>query len=125
MVRRMEPLLLSGSVHRPLAEAIARVLGTQLGNAELERFPDGELAVRIDAVTRGRSVFLIQPLSMPSGESLLELLLLADAAHRAGAASVSAVISYLAYARQDRRRREGEPVGARVVADALATGRFR
>jgi ribose-phosphate pyrophosphokinase len=116
----MEPVLLSGSGHPRLAAAIARELGLEVGAATLERFPDGELHVEVLEDVGGRDVHLVQSVRPPSPERyLLELLLLADAARRAGARRVFAVISYLAYARQDRRGTAGEPLGARVVADLL------
>jgi ribose-phosphate pyrophosphokinase len=122
----MQPVvILSGSAHPALAGALARRLGLAGGAAALsvERFPDGEIRVEAGGV-RGRAVFLVQTLVAPVGDGLLELLLAADACRRAGAASVSAAIPYLAYARQDRRTREGEPLGARVVADVVSTGGF-
>ncbi len=118
-------VVFSGSAHPTLAECLARELGVQLGRAVVDRFPDGEIHVAIGEDVRGLDVWLVEPLSPPVGEHLLELLLLADACHRGGAARVSAVIPYLGYARHDRRCREGEPLGARVVADQLGLGAFR
>lgn len=117
----MSPLLLSGSGNRPLALAMAKVLGIEPGECHAQKFPDGELEVRVGEV-RERDVFIVQPTSPPVGERLLELLLIADACRRGGAARVTAVVPYLGYARQDRRERSGEPLGARVVADLLAAG---
>jgi ribose-phosphate pyrophosphokinase len=118
------PLVISGSAHHSLAEGIARELGSELAGCLLERFPDGERQVEVQASMRGRSVFIVQPLGPPVGEHLLELLLLADACHRSGAASVSAIAPYLGYARQDRIAKEGQPLGAKVLAEALGAGRF-
>jgi ribose-phosphate pyrophosphokinase len=118
------PLVVPGSAHRALAEGIARELQSELVACLLERFPDGERQVEIQASVRGRSVFVVQPLGPPVGEHLLELLLLADACCRAGAASVAAIIPYAGYARQDRVMKEGQPLGAKVLAEALGTGRF-
>jgi ribose-phosphate pyrophosphokinase len=120
----MTPIIIAGSAHPSLAEAIAGELDSELAPCLLRRFPDGEQQVEVQACVRGRAVFAVQPLGPPVGENLLELLLLADACHRAGAASVSAVVPYVGYARQDRVAREGQPLGARVLAEALGTGRF-
>lgn len=117
----MELTLLAGSANRPLAQMIAGALRLDLGRLTINRFPDGELHIEIGESVRGHDVYLIQPTSPPVGEHLLELLLLADACRRAGAAHVSAVVPYLGYARQDRRTTGREPVSARVVADLLQT----
>lgn len=89
----------------------------------MKRFPDGELDVCVDADVRGADVFVVQGLHAPVGENLLELSLITDACQRAGASSVTAVIPYLGYARQDRRVSGREPLGARVVAELIAAGR--
>jgi ribose-phosphate pyrophosphokinase len=117
----MELTIFSGSAHPRLAEGIARELGLELGERELGRFPDGELRVEIGGSVRGHDVYLLQPTFPAPETAILELLLLADACRRAGAARVTAVVPYFAYARQDRRSRGREPVGARLVADLLAT----
>ena len=114
--------ILSGSAHPQLGADLARELGTPT-TSTVERYPDGELRVFVSEV-QGRDVFIVQPLTLPIGESLLELLLLADACWRTGANSVSAVIPYFGYARQERRTREGEPLGALVVARLVSAGRF-
>jgi ribose-phosphate pyrophosphokinase len=120
----MTPLVIPGSAHRSLSEDIARELQSDLASCLLQRFPDGEQQVEIQASLRGRPVFVVQPLGPPVGEHLLELLLLADACHRAGAGSVTAVVPYVGYARQDRIAKEGQPLGAKVLAKALGTGGF-
>jgi ribose-phosphate pyrophosphokinase len=113
--------LLPGTANRPLAEAVARAARVALLELGVERFPDGELHVLIDGSVRGHDVFILQPTSPPFETHFLELLLSADACRRAGAARVTAVIPYFGYARQDRRATGREAVGARVVADALAS----
>jgi ribose-phosphate pyrophosphokinase len=118
------PLIVPGSAHRALAQGIATELGAELAACTLERFPDGEQEVAIQARVRGRPVFIVQPLGQPVGENLLDLLLLADASHRAGALSTQAIVPYLGYARHDRVKREGQPLAAKVVAEALGTGPF-
>ncbi len=116
----MPPLVVAGSAHPKLATELAARLGTQVAARIGERFPDGEWRVRLGDDVRGRDVFLVQPLCLPVGDHLLELLLLADACRRSGAARVCALVPYLAYARQDRRGGEGEPLGARVIASLLS-----
>jgi ribose-phosphate pyrophosphokinase len=113
--------LFSGSANAPLAAAVARALGTRLGACLTERFPDGELHVELRESVRDHDVFIVQPTSPPVADHLLELLLLADAARRAGAGRLTAVVPYFGYARQDRRASGREPIGARLVADVLAT----
>jgi ribose-phosphate pyrophosphokinase len=119
----MPMTLLSGTSHPALALDLARELGEPLGGLTVERFPDGELDVDVLGPVRGRDVFVVQSLHGPVGEHLLELTLVADACERQGAASVTAVIPYLGYARQDRREVGTEPLGARVVAELLSAGR--
>ena len=118
----MEQTLFTGSANPHLAETLAAKLGTGLGALGINRFPDGELHVEIQETVRGHDVYLIQPTSPPVERHLLELLMLADAAHRAGAARLTAVIPYLGYARQDRRALGREAVGGRLIADLLAAG---
>lgn len=112
--------LLPGTAHTALADAIARELGIAPFPRSLERTPDGEILVLVDERARGRRVAIVQPTPAPAGEHLLELLLLADACWRLGAAHLTAVIPYLGYARQDRRDRPGEALGSSVLASALA-----
>jgi len=120
----MRPLILSGSAHPALAAEIARELESELAACLLGSFPDGELDVEIRGSVRGQTVFVVQPLWPEVGEHLLELLLLSDACRRAGAGSVAAIVPYFGFARQDRVTREGRPLGAKVVADVVGTGRF-
>jgi ribose-phosphate pyrophosphokinase len=111
--------VVSGTANRPLGAAIAGALGRDLVPCEVERFPDGELRPAVAEVP-GEDVYVVQPTGPPVNEHLVELLLLLDACRRAGASRLTAVVPYYGYARQDRRGRAGEAVGARVVADALA-----
>ena len=108
-----------GTASRLLAGAIATALRTEPVTCELERFPDGELRPVVDHV-RGDDVYVVQPTGPPVSDHLIELFLLLDACRRSGAERITAVLPYFGYARQDRRGRAGEAVGARVVADALA-----
>lgn len=119
----MKPVLLAGSSHPDLAKDLAGELGLSLGSCRLARFPDGELDVSLTEPVRGAEVFILQTLNAPVGEHLMELALLSDACHRGGAASVTAVVPYLGYARQDRREAGTEPLGARVIAELLAAAR--
>lgn len=120
----MPPVILAGSAHPALAANVAKELGLPLGACEITRFPDGELEIEVKAEVRSRDVYIVQPTRPPVGEHLLELTLLSDACRRAGADSVTAVVPYLGYARQDRRETGREPLGARVVAELLAAGRI-
>lgn len=115
----MNVTLVTGSANPALAKAVAEYRGWQLGVVSLHRFPDSELYVAVRDSLRGHDVFVLQPSAPPVETHLLELLLLADACRRAGAARVTAVIPYFGYARQDRRAGGREPVGARVMADLL------
>jgi ribose-phosphate pyrophosphokinase len=111
--------LVAGGASELLAGAMADALGTRLVDRDLARFPDGEIHVRLREELRDADTYVVQSTGPPSQEHLTQLLLLTDAAHRAGAARITAVLPYLAYARQDRRTAVGEPVGLRVVADLL------
>lgn len=116
--------LLAGSSHPALAHELARQLGVSLGECSIERFPDGESQIEVQCAVRGQEVFVLQALCAPVGEHLLELTMMADAIHRGGARSVTAVVPYLGYARQDRRELGREPLGARVMAELLSAGRI-
>jgi ribose-phosphate pyrophosphokinase len=116
--------LFTGTSNPTLAAAIAARLGVTLGRAEVSRFPDGELRVELHETVRGHDVYLVQPTSPPAEEHLFVLLLLADACKRAGAQSLTAVVPYFGYARQDRRAQGRQPVAARLVADMLGTAGF-
>ena len=115
---RSQMLLLSGSANRPLAEEVAAHLGQPLCQVTLRRFADGELFVKIDENVRGRDVYIIQPTNPPA-ENMMELLLLMDAARRASAARVTAVIPYFGYARQDRKDQPRVAIGAKLIANMI------
>lgn len=110
--------ILSGTANRPLAEEIARTLGADLCKATCTRFSDGEVFVRIDENIRGADVFVVQPTNPPA-ENVLELLLLIDAARRASAARVTAVLPYSGYARQDRKDQPRVAIGAKLMANMI------
>ncbi len=113
--------LFTGTANPALAEAVAAVLGVPLGQCDVRCFPDGELHVGLGESVRGHDVYLLQPTAPPVERHLLELLLLADACHRAGAARITGVVPYLGYARQDRRASGRDAIGARVIADLIET----
>jgi ribose-phosphate pyrophosphokinase len=98
-------MLFTGNAHRALAEDVAHRLGMPLGKALVGTFSDGEVQIEIEENVRRQEVFVLQPTGAPSAENLFELLTLVDALKRASAASVTAVIPYFGYARQDRRPR--------------------
>jgi ribose-phosphate pyrophosphokinase len=116
--------LFTGNSNPALARSVAAALGVPLGRAEVSRFPDGELRVELHETVRGHDVYLVQPTSPPAEEHLFVLLLLADACKRAGAHSLTAVMPYFGYARQDRRAQGRQPVAARLVADMLGNAGF-
>jgi ribose-phosphate pyrophosphokinase len=114
----------SGTANPALAATIVERLGIPVGACDVHSFPDGELHVELQQSVRGHDVYLVQPTAPPVERHVLELLLLADACRRAGAARVTAVIPYFGYARQDRRASGREAVGARVIADLMGTRGF-
>ena len=111
--------LFSGNSNRALAEGIARKLNTELGAMEVNRFSNGEINVHFEETVRGRDLFLIQSTSEPCNDYLMELLIMIDAAKRASAGRITAVMPYFGYARQDRKARSREPITAKLVADLL------
>lgn len=114
-----EMKILSGSSNRPLAEEIARYLGTGLAEVELKKFKDGEISTKIGENVREVDLFIIQSTCNPANDHLLELLLLIDAAYRASAKRITAVMPYYGYARQDRKVEPRVPISAKVVANVL------
>jgi len=115
-------LVFTGNANRPLAEAVCRELGIRLGKAQVGRFSDGEVQVEIEENVRRQEVFVMQPTCAPSAENLVELLVLIDALKRASVSSVTAVVPYLGYARQDRRPRAARVlVTAKVAAQMFST----
>lgn len=111
--------LFAGNSNRPLAEAIAKKLNTELGGIDVGQFSDGEISVHIDETVRGRDLFIIQSTSAPVNDNLMELLIMIDAARRASAGRITAVIPYFGYARQDRKARSRDPITAKLVADLI------
>jgi len=111
--------IFSGSSNRPLAEAICRELGTQLGDSEVGAFSDGEKYVSIYETVRGSDVFVVQSTSSPVNDHLMELLIMIDALRRASAGRITAVIPYFGYARQDRKTKPRDPISAKLVANLI------
>jgi ribose-phosphate pyrophosphokinase len=114
-------IVFTGNANRNLAAAIARALGVELGACVVERFPDGEVSIRLDEPVRGREVFIVQATSPPVNDHLVELLALADACRRASAERINAIIPYFGYARSDKRHGRREPISASMVAGLLET----
>jgi ribose-phosphate pyrophosphokinase len=111
----------AGSANPALATAIAHTLNVDLGGAVIDRFPDGEVAVRLTETVRRKHVLIVQSTAPPANDHLIELLLFADACRRAAAERITAVMPYFGYARADKRHGRREPITARVVADVLQT----
>ncbi len=111
--------IFSGNSNRPLAEEICKNIGVPLGEATVTSFPDGESFVKINENVRGHDVFLIQSTCPPSNHHLMELLIMIDAARRASANRITAVIPFYGYARQDRKDQPRVPITAKLVANLL------
>ena len=113
-------MVFTGNANPALADAIARNIGVPLGYASISKFSDGEVSVELNENVRGKDVFVIQPTCAPTNDSIMELLLMSDALHRASANRITAVIPYFGYARQDRRVRSARvAISAKVVADMI------
>jgi ribose-phosphate pyrophosphokinase len=113
--------IFTGNANPKLAEDICAYLNLSLGKAEVSHFPDGESKVRISEDIRGRDVFIVQSTCPPVNDHLMELLVLIDAARRASANRITAVIPYYGYARQDRKHEGRVPITAKLVANLLTT----
>jgi ribose-phosphate pyrophosphokinase len=111
--------IFSGNANRPLAEKIAAYVNQPLGEVTIGRFPDGEVFVKFIENLRGKDVFIIQSTCKPPNENLMELLIMIDAARRASAARITAVMPFFGYARQDRKDQPRVPITAKLVANLL------
>jgi ribose-phosphate pyrophosphokinase len=113
--------IFSGNAHVALAEEVASYLGVGLASRLSERFADGEIRVAIDESVRGKDVYVLQSLCRPVNDQVMELLVLVDALRRSSARTVTAVLPYYAYARQDRQDRPRTPITAKLLADLIVT----
>lgn len=116
-----ELVIFSGNANPMLAQSIADELGVSLGDASVGSFPEGETQVQINENVRGRDLFIIQPTCAPTNDHLMELLVLLDAAKRASARRITAVLPYYGYARQDRKDRPRVPITAKLVANLIVS----
>nr|WP_309387609.1 ribose-phosphate pyrophosphokinase [Cerasicoccus frondis] len=119
-MKEQELKVFTGNANPKLAEEICQYLGCRLGKAHVTTFPDGESFVRIDENIRGRDVFLVQPTCGPANHHLMELLIMIDAARRASASRITAVLPFFGYARQDRKDQPRVPITAKLVANLIA-----
>src|SRR5271170_6146771 len=117
--RRLE--LVSGRSHPALAQEIAKHLGVELSSANLREFANGEIHCRYEGSLRGSDVFIVQTHSGPVNDSIMEQLIMIDAAKRASAKRITAVCPYYGYSRQDRKATGREPITAKLVADMFQT----
>ena len=117
-------ILFSGSSNKPLAEKIAKSAGVELGKTEITRFGDDETRARLEDDVKGKEVYILQSLCPPTDKNLMELLLMGDAGRRNGGRHLTALIPWLGYSKQDKLFREGEAVGAAVVAAAIASAGY-
>ena len=123
--------IFTGRANRPLAEEICQGLGVSLGEASVDRFPDGEIHVQINENVRGSDVFIVQPvcyneeIGVSPNDALMEFLILVDAARRASARRITAVLPYYGYARQDRKDRPRVPITAKLIANLIYTAGAR
>lgn len=114
-------VVFGGSANHSLAEKICKKLNTELAKAKIARYSDGEVRVQLKENVRGKDVFLIQPTCPPVNENVMELLVMLDAARRASAQRITAVIPYFGYARQDRKDKPRVPITAKLVANILTS----
>lgn len=115
----MDFLIFSGNSNKSLAEGIVARLGMRLGAATVSKFSDGEIMVKINESVRGRDVFLVQPTNAPSDTNLMELMVMADALKRASANTITAIIPYFGYSRQDRANEPRVPITAKLVSNLI------
>ena len=111
--------IFTGTSNRPLAEAICKSIGLELGNCTVTAFPDGETFVKVEENVRGEDVYLIQSTSPPTNHNLMEMFIMMDAMRRASAKRITAVMPFYGYARQDRKDQPRVPITAKLVANLL------
>lgn len=113
--------IFSGTANIEFSKMVAKYLGIPLSEASIKRFSDGEISVQIGESVRGKEVFVIQPTCAPANINLMELLILTDALKRSSASSITAVVPYFGYARQDRKAAPRVPITAKLVANMMQT----
>ncbi|HQP58862.1 MAG TPA: ribose-phosphate pyrophosphokinase [Petrotogaceae bacterium] len=121
IVGRSEMKVFSGNSNLPLAQKIVEYIGSRLGDCELSKFANGEINVRINETVRGYDVYVIQSISEPVNDNLMELLIMIDALKRASSGSISVIIPHYGYARQDRKAKGRDPISAKLVANLLTS----
>jgi len=114
-------MLFSGTANHELSQEISEYLDQPLSSANITRFSDGEISIKIKESVRGKDVFIIQPTSAPANANLMELLIMVDALKRSSAKSITAVVPYYGYARQDRKAEPRVPISAKLVANLMET----
>ncbi|MFA5692184.1 MAG: ribose-phosphate pyrophosphokinase [Acholeplasmataceae bacterium] len=107
------------SANKPLAEMIAKASGIPISQAEVIKFADGEITTNVENSVRGNHVFVVQPTSQPANDHLMEVLILTDALKRASAASITIIMPYFGYSRQDRKAKSRQPITAKLVANLI------
>ena len=111
--------IFSGNSNKPLADEVAEILGTKVGDTKVTKFSDGEISVNTEETVRGYDTFVIQATNNPVNDNLMELLIMIDAYKRASVGRVTAVIPYYGYARQDRKLKSRDPISAKLVANLI------
>lgn len=111
----------TGTANPEFSKIVAKYLSLPLSEATIKRFSDGEISVQISESVRGKDVFIIQPTCAPANENFMELLILTDALRRSSASSITAVVPYFGYARQDRKAAPRVPITAKLVANMMQT----
>ena len=109
----------SGTANEPLAQAICKYIGIELGKCNISPFPDGETFVKVEENVRGEDVFIVQSTCPPTNHNLMEMFIMIDAVRRASAARITAVLPFYGYARQDRKDQPRVPITAKLVANLL------
>jgi ribose-phosphate pyrophosphokinase len=118
---RKQIKLVTGRANPELAQEIAHYLDTEVCPVQIKNFSDGELYVRIEENVRGEDVYILQPTCNPANDNIMELLMMIDALKRASANSITAIMPYFGYARQDRKTAGREPISAKLIADLIST----
>lgn len=119
MLKNKKVKLFALSSNKPLAEIIAKSSGLPLSTVDMIKFADGEIGLNIEESVRGHHVFVVQSTSYPANEHIMELLILADAIKRASAKSLTVLVPYYGYSRQDRKSKSRQPITAKLIADLI------